>query len=231
MLAFEVECSEVQPGESVYVVGGKKALGDWNPAMALPMTKSTGTLWMAEPIEVTGGVPVEFNFAILGKDRAVSRLESVSGKRMALAWAGEKILIQSKWNVAKMNKKVQSVDPTTKLMPPGSPFSTVSTVATLNDAVDKNKLNLDLKAPLIGSGGKSACSKKFFFGMVLLLLAVVVITGLVAAPYLTTPAPETPSMAPPPKAALRATVASDDVTPAAMDKVCTRKRRQNCSPA
>jgi alpha-amylase len=55
----------VDPGQSLYVVGGTAALGDWDPAHALPMSSATYPIWRA-----TAAIPAgtSFDYKYIKKD-------------------------------------------------------------------------------------------------------------------------------------------------------------------
>lgn len=85
LVVFEATCSCTRPGESLFLVGGGEALGDWSPAKALPLTTSAPAFprWSSEPVTLPAGQTVEFKMLVQhpGGSGGGSRWEEIQGNR------------------------------------------------------------------------------------------------------------------------------------------------------
>lgn len=83
---------EVNFGEEVRVVGNVAALGNWDPALALPLRTSEGQFpcWVSpEPAPVETGTTIEYKYVVVSLDGSEPRWEERTGNRTFLASGAE----------------------------------------------------------------------------------------------------------------------------------------------
>jgi len=119
---FRINCSATKPGEVVFIVGGHKALGDWSPAHAVPLTTTAEKFpeWCSDVVLLPGDNAVEYKFIVQPLDRNSSpKWEAFKGtqNRSISAVVGSYLIVRCTWSDM---RSITSVNPLKSKVPAAS---------------------------------------------------------------------------------------------------------------
>ena len=81
-IQFQIECKQTKPGDSVYVVGSSKELGNWKSEKSQKLTtdKDRFPIWESNPISFNSKSQLEYKYIIKNNSNNV-KWEDFSGNR------------------------------------------------------------------------------------------------------------------------------------------------------
>mmetsp|Transcript_69737 Transcript_69737/g.145729 ORF Transcript_69737/g.145729 Transcript_69737/m.145729 type:complete len:765 (+) Transcript_69737:113-2407(+) len=154
-VVFLNECKYTQPGETVYVLGGHQALGQWDPKKALPMSTNASTfpLWTSASVNLPVGQPIEYKCLILRGDKSVVKWEAFAGNRTVEPVADSVMSIRSTWDNVKTTSSTtplasDHIPPPGTVKEGGTLNRTVSGAAIFGDQMGRLVETLESKEPM-----------------------------------------------------------------------------------